>query len=38
VEIYKPEKSLFAESSKGVLAEFSEDPVMKKLVEAIQGQ
>ncbi|TXF90256.1 TRAP transporter substrate-binding protein [Neolewinella aurantiaca] len=38
VEIYKPEKQLFAESSKGVLAEFSEDPMMKKLVEEIQEQ
>jgi tripartite ATP-independent transporter DctP family solute receptor len=38
VEIYKPEKSLFAESSKGVVAAFSQDPVMKTLVEAIQAQ
>lgn len=38
VEIFKPEKSLFAESSKGVVEEFSQDPVMRKLVEAIQGQ
>jgi tripartite ATP-independent transporter DctP family solute receptor len=38
VEIYKPEKSLFAEKVKPVLAEFMKDPKMKKLVEAIQAQ
>lgn len=38
VEIFRPEKSLFAESSKSVLEEFKQDPVMRVLVEAIQGQ
>jgi tripartite ATP-independent transporter DctP family solute receptor len=38
VEIYKPEKSLFAEKSKAVLEDFKRDPQMKKLVEAIQSQ
>jgi tripartite ATP-independent transporter DctP family solute receptor len=38
VEIYEPEKSRFAERSKGVLEEFSEDPNRKKLVEEIQEQ
>jgi len=38
VEILKPEKSMFAESSKTVLADFSKDPVMRRLVEEIQGQ
>ncbi|OAV43123.1 TRAP transporter substrate-binding protein [Lewinella sp. 4G2] len=38
VEIFKPEKSLFAESSKSVVAEFSRDETMRRLVESIQGQ
>ena len=38
VEIYQPEKPLFAESSRGVLEEFSRDPAMRALVEAIQGE
>lgn len=38
VEIFKPEKSLFAESARAVLTEFSKDPLMKELVAEIQGQ
>ena len=38
VEIYRRTKSLFAESSSAVLKRFAEDPVMKQLVEDIQGQ
>ena len=36
VEIYAPEKSLFAERSKGVLEDFARDPRMNELVQAIQ--
>ena len=38
VEIFRPEKSLFAESSASVVREFSKDPKMKVLVDEIQGQ
>lgn len=38
VEIFRPEKSLFAESSAEVVKEFSKDPVMKQLVEEISGR
>lgn len=38
VEIYLPDKSLFAESTQSVLVEFSKDPKMKVLVDAIQAQ
>ena len=38
VEIFKPEKSLFAEKSKAVLEAFKKDPKMKKIVEEIQAQ
>ncbi len=38
VEIYTPQKSLFADKTKSVLLEFTKDPKMKKLVEAIQNQ
>ncbi len=38
VQIFKPEKSLFAEKSKTVLDNFVGDPTMKKLVESIQNQ
>lgn len=38
VEIFKPEKSLFAEKSKLVIEKFKSDPKMKTLVEAIQAQ
>lgn len=38
VEIYKPEKSLFAEKSKAVLEEFVKDPKMKKIIEEIKAQ
>lgn len=37
VEIFYPEKSLFAEKSKIVLEEFAKDPVMKTLVNAIEA-
>ena len=36
VEIYTPEKSLFAERSKGVLEAFARNPRMNELVQAIQ--
>lgn len=38
VEIFKPEKSLFAEKSKSVLEEFVKDPKMRELVEEIKSQ
>ncbi|NJC26880.1 TRAP transporter substrate-binding protein [Neolewinella antarctica] len=38
VEVFRPEKSLFAESSKSVLIEFGKDERMRKLVESIQAQ
>jgi len=38
VEIYKPEKSLFAEKSKAVLEGFVKDPKMKKLIDEIKAQ
>ena len=38
VEIYKPEKSLFAEKSKEVLEDFVKDPKMKKLISEIKAQ
>ena len=38
VEIYRPEKSPFATSSESVIVEFSQDPVMKQLVDEISGQ
>lgn len=38
VEIFKPEKPLFAEKSKTVLEEFKKDPKMKILVDAIQAK
>jgi len=38
VQIFKPEKSLFAEKSKDVLESFKKDPKMNKIVEAIQAQ
>ncbi len=38
VEIFKPEKSLFAEKSKLVLEEFIKDPKMKKIVDEIKAQ
>lgn len=37
VEIYQPEKSLFASESSSVLEAFSKNPQMKKLVEEIQN-
>lgn len=37
VEIYRPDKSLFAQSAQSVITEFSEDPKMKALVKAIQS-
>ncbi len=36
VEVFQPEKSLFAESAKSVLEEFAKDPRMQRLVEQIQ--
>lgn len=38
VTIIKPEKSLFAEKSKGVLEEFIKDPKMKEIIEEIKSQ
>ncbi len=38
VEIYTPEKSLFADKSKAVLEKFKQDPRMNQLVEAIQAK
>lgn len=38
VEVFRPEKSLFAESSRTVLEDFSQDPKMKQLVDEIRGQ
>jgi TRAP-type C4-dicarboxylate transport system substrate-binding protein len=38
VEIYKPEKSLFAEKSKAVLEEFVKDPKMKEIIDEIKAQ
>lgn len=38
VEIFQPQKSSFAESAKGVLEAFSQDPKMKTLVAEIQAQ
>lgn len=38
VEIFKPEKPLFAEKVKTVLEEFKKDPKMKTLVDAIQAK
>ena len=38
VEIYRPEKSLFAKKSKAVLDKFKQDPKMQELVEAIQAK
>ena len=38
VEIFKPEKPLFAKGSRSVVEKFGEDPKMKALVDEIQGQ
>ena len=38
VEIYKPEKSLFAEKSKAVLEDFVKDPIMKEIIDEIKAQ
>ncbi len=38
VEIFYPDKKLFAEKSKAVLEEFKKDPKMNKLVSEIQAQ
>lgn len=38
VEIFRPEKSMFAESSAKVIEEFGKDPAMKQLVDEISGQ
>lgn len=38
VDIYVPDKSLFAGSTQSVVADFSKDPKMKVLVDAIQAQ
>ncbi|MEM6771446.1 MAG: TRAP transporter substrate-binding protein DctP, partial [Bacteroidota bacterium] len=38
VEVFRPEKSLFATSTQSVVDAFSQDPVMKALVEAIKKQ
>lgn len=38
VEIFKPEKPLFAEKSKAVLEDFVKDPKMKQIIEEIKAQ
>jgi len=38
VEIYKPNKSLFANKSKAVLEKFKKDPSMNELVSSIQNK
>lgn len=38
VQIFYPEKKLFAEKSKAVLEAFSKDPAMKKIIDEIQAQ
>lgn len=38
VEIFRPQKSDFAKSTQAVLDEFSQDPVMKQLVDEILAQ
>jgi tripartite ATP-independent transporter DctP family solute receptor len=38
VEIFKPEKSLFAKKSKAVLDGFVKDPKMKKIIDEIKAQ
>lgn len=38
VEVFRPEKPLFAESAKGVLNQFAKDPKMQALVDAIKQQ
>jgi tripartite ATP-independent transporter DctP family solute receptor len=38
VEIYKPDKSLFADKSRAVLNDFVEDPLMKKIIDEIRAQ
>lgn len=38
VEIFKPEKSLFAEKSKSVLEDFVKDPKMKQIIDEIKAQ
>ena len=38
VQIFYPDKSLFAEKTKAVLEKFSQDPKMKKIVSEIQAQ
>ncbi len=38
VEIYQPEKALFAEKSKAVLEDFVKDPKMKKIIDEIKAQ
>ncbi len=37
VNIYKPDKKLFADKSKNVLQDFRKDPVMQSLVDAIMA-
>ena len=38
VQVFKPEKSLFAEKSKAVLERFVKDPNMKKIIDEIKAQ
>ncbi len=38
VEIFKPEKALFAEKSKAVLEDFVNDPKMKRIIDEIKAQ
>ena len=38
VEVYRPDKSLFADKSKAVLGEFVKDPNMKRIIDEIKAQ
>ena len=38
VEVYRPDKSLFADKSKAVLEEFVKDPNMKRIIDEIKAQ
>jgi len=38
VEVFRPEKSLFATKANSVIEEFKKDPAMKTIVEKIQAQ
>ena len=38
VEVYRPDKSLFADKSKAVLEQFVKDPKMKSIIDEISAQ